>query len=155
MNTTQLKTKHNKQENDIFQPNILNIPPNVSTELLIYGQSKPDIISLAQGDGSLPTPEFICNAAHDAMLDGKTHYGPVLGQPQLRETLSEYYKNVFDTDVSADRIFATSSGTTSLHLALNSILKDGDEIVCVTPIWRNIMGIVSILLSCYPELLSQ
>lgn len=141
--TTTLQATPQKQRN-IFQPNLSNIPPNVSTELLIYGQSKPNIISLAQGDGSLPTPSFICDAAHGAMQEGKTHYGPVLGQPALRKELSDYYKNIFATDIEEDRIFVTNSGTTSIHLALKSIVARGDEVVCVTPIWRNIRGIIGL-----------
>lgn len=133
-----------KGKNSIFQPGVHKIPENVSTELLIYGQSKPDVISLAQGDGSLPTPFYICGAAQKAMDEGKTHYGPVLGQPALREELSNYYQSIFDTDIDPERIFVTSSGTTSIHLALSSILTEGDEVVCVTPIWRNILGIVSL-----------
>lgn len=140
-----LKPTHGtRDKQDIFQPDILQIPDNVSTELLIYGQSKPDVISLAQGDSAFTTPFVICNAAHQAMIEGKTHYGPVLGQPALRNEISTYYKNIFQTKIDAERIFVTSSGTTSIHLALGSILKEGDEIVCITPIWRNIMGIVSL-----------
>ncbi len=134
----------NKEKRQIFQPDLENIPSNISTELLIYGQSKPDIISLAQGDGSLPTPPFICDAAHQAMQNGKTHYGPVLGQPKLRQELSNYYKNIFQTEIEQSRIFVTNSGTTSIHLALTSIITEGDEVVCITPIWRNIRGIIGL-----------
>lgn len=131
-------------ENSDFQPKILNIPDNVSTELLLYGQSKPNIISLAQGDSFLHTPNFICDAAYKAMQEGKTHYGPVLGQAPLKDALAKYYKNILDVDISTNRISVTSSGTTSLHWALNSIVQEDDEVVCITPIWRNIMGIVNL-----------
>lgn len=140
LNTTQPKSI----QQGIFQPDLLNIPVNISTELLIYGQSKPNVIPMAQGDSYLPTPSFICEASQQAMHEGKTHYGPVIGQSALREELSNYYQNIFDTKVDAERICVTSSGTTAIHLALSSILTDGDEVVCVTPIWRNIMGIISL-----------
>jgi len=127
-----------------FQPKLQNIPDNISTDLLVYGQSKPNIISLAQGDSHLKTPDYICNASHQAMMDGITHYGPVLGQPILRGALSDYYADIFDCAVPSQRIFVTSSGTTAIHLALHSILSEGDEVICITPIWRNIMGIVGL-----------
>lgn len=144
LTNTPPKTTSTPDERSDFQPHILQIPDNVSTELLLYGQSKPNIISLAQGDSFLPTPDFICDAAYKAMQEGKTHYGPVLGQPALKETLSKYYKNILNTNISTDRISVTTSGTTAMHWALNSIVEEGDEVVCVTPIWRNIMGIVSL-----------
>ena len=44
---------------------------NVAAELLRYGKSKPDCISLAQGEGSLPTPAFICDEVQKSLADGK------------------------------------------------------------------------------------
>jgi len=145
MPTNNVKTTpSNTVKQDMFQPDLLNIPKNVSTELLIYGQSKPNVIAMAQGDSYLKTPPYICEAAQNAMDEGMTHYGPVIGQPALRQELSDYYQRNFNADVASERICVTSSGTTAIHLALTSILTDGDEVVCVTPIWRNIMGIISL-----------
>ena len=132
-----------RARHDLFQSTLLQIPDNVSAELLAYGQSKPDVISLAQGDVGLPTPDFICDAAYKAMQEGKTHYGPVLGQAPLRQGISDYYRDIFDVDVPSERVFVTSSGTASIHAALASIVEPEDEVICVTPIWRNIMGIVA------------
>ena len=60
--------------------------------MLRYGWRQPDVISLGQGEGSAPTPDFISKAANQAMKEGKTHYGPVLGQPDLRQAIADYHK---------------------------------------------------------------
>ena len=120
-----------------FRQTVQNLPPNPGAEVLRYGWLKEGVLSLAQGEGCAPTPDFIIDAANKAMLEGKTHYGPVLGQPALRQEVSSYYQRIFDVDVAPSRAFITGSGTTAMHLALTSILETGDEVVAITPIWKN------------------
>jgi len=132
--------QNNKERN--FKKTIYDMPDNPGAEILRYGWRKKDILSLGQGEGSDPTPDFITSAANQAMVEGKTFYGPVLGQPALRKEISSYYKRIFDTDVGEDQVFVTGSGTTAMHLALSAILEEGDEVVAVTPIWKNLLGAV-------------
>ncbi|HPD82187.1 MAG TPA: aminotransferase class I/II-fold pyridoxal phosphate-dependent enzyme [Alphaproteobacteria bacterium] len=127
-----------------FRKIVQNLPENPGAEMLRYGWRRSDTISLGQGEGCAPTPDFIATAASEAMRQGKTHYGPVLGQPALREEISAYYKCIFNVDLPANRIFITGSGTTAMHLALTSILDRDDEVVAITPIWKNLLGAVSL-----------
>lgn len=127
-----------------FRKTVQNLPPNPGAEMLRYGWRRDDVISLGQGEGSSPTPDFIINAAHQAMAEGKTHYGPVLGQPDLREEISAYYERVFKVDIAPERAFVTGSGTTAMHLALTSILDKDDEVIAITPIWKNLLGAVGL-----------
>jgi aspartate/methionine/tyrosine aminotransferase len=123
-----------------FRRNVQNLPPNPGADVLRYGWEKENVISLAQGEGCAATPDFIINAANEAMKAGKTHYGPVLGQPLLREEISDYYKRIFNVDLPPNRAFVTGSGTTAMHLALTGILETDDEVVAITPIWKNLLG---------------
>lgn len=127
-----------------FRPVLQNLTKNPGAEMLRYGWMRDDVISLGQGEGCAPTPDFISNAAYKALHDGKTHYGPVLGQPALRDEISFYYKKIFNLDIPSNRVFITGSGTTAMHLALTSILDAGDDVVAVTPIWKNLLGAVEI-----------
>lgn len=127
-----------------FRQIVQDLPVNPGAEMLRYGWLRSDAISLGQGEGCLPTPDFISDAANQAMKEGKTHYGPVLGQPALREEISDYYKRIFDVDIAQNRVFITGSGTTAMHLALTSILDKDDDVVAITPIWKNLLGAVSL-----------
>jgi aspartate aminotransferase len=127
-----------------FRSILSSLTPNVAAEMLRYGWSKPNILSLAQGEGSAATPNFIAEAAFKAMQEGKTFYAPVLGIPELRQEISNYYAHIFKLNIPAGRIFVTSSGTTAIHLALASVLEEGDEIVAVTPIWKNLIGAIEL-----------
>lgn len=117
---------------------------NKAAELLRYGKSKVGCISLAQGEGTLPTPEFICRAVNRALEDGKTFYSFGAGHPDLRQEIATYYSRIYGVNIPTNRITVTSSGTNAVHLALMSILEEGDEVVAVTPIWKNLIGITEL-----------
>lgn len=127
-----------------FRDVVKNLTPNAGAELLSYARTKSDVITLAQGEGSLPTPDFIIDGAAKAMKEGKTFYGPVLGQCELRQEIANYYVKHYEINLPTNRIFVTGSGTTAMHLALTAVLNEGDEVVAVTPIWKNLLGAVEI-----------
>lgn len=127
-----------------FRSVLSSLSPNQGAEMLRYGWTKPGILSLAQGEGSMPTPDFIADATYAALKEGKTFYAPVLGVPELRQEISNYYASVFNMPIPTSRIFVTSSGTTAMHLAMTSILDEGDEIIAVTPIWKNLLGAIEL-----------
>lgn len=120
------------------------LSPNQGAELLRYGWTKPGILSLGQGEGSLKTPDFIAQAAANAMTEGKTFYAPVLGVPELRQEIATYYSRIYGVNLPTNRVFITSSGTTAMHLALTAVLDEGDEVVAVTPIWKNLLGAIEL-----------
>lgn len=134
----------NSDEKPPFRSVLSMLTPNQGAEMLRYGWTKPGILSLAQGEGSAPTPSFITDATYRALQDGKTFYAPVLGIPELRQEISNYYAQVFGHNIPTNRIFATSSGTTAMHLAMTAVLDEGDEIVAVTPIWKNLLGAIEL-----------
>ncbi len=127
-----------------FRTVIQKLSPNQGAEMLWYARKRPDILSLAQGEGSLTTPDFITHAALKSAEQGRTFYAPVQGVPELRQEISNYYSRIMNQNIPTNRIFVTGSGTTAMHLALTSILDEGDEVVAVTPIWKNLLGAVEL-----------
>lgn len=119
---------------------VANLTPNPGAEIVRYARDREDVIFLGQGEGDLPTPDFITNAAAEALQRGETFYGPSLGRPELREALSTYYKNVFNLDISANRTFVTASASKALNFVLKALLNPGDEFVAQTPVWRNLIS---------------
>jgi len=123
---------------------IENLSRNPGADIVRYGWRRKDVISLGQGEGDAPTPDFIIKAAEKALASGKTFYAPVLGHPEARQEVSDYYARIYGLQVPTQRIFMTSSGTTAMHLALTAILDEGDEVIAVTPIWRNLLAAVEL-----------
>ena len=48
-----------------------------------------DICSLSAGEPDFDTPEFIRQAAHEALNQGFTRYGPAAGDPELRAAIAD------------------------------------------------------------------
>lgn len=127
-----------------FRPILHALTSNPGVEMVEYAAGKQGLISMAQGEGDQPTPDFISKAAIAALNDGKTFYGPVQGQCALREEISKYYSKIYDLDIPAERTFVTASGTTAMHLSLAALLDKGDNVVALTPIWKNLLGAVEL-----------
>ncbi len=127
-----------------FRPVLHALTANPGAEMMDYARGKDDIITLGQGEGDAPTPDFICDATIQAMRDGRTYYGQVLGSPELRQSLSDYYDRIYDLKIPDSRIFVTSSGSTAMHLSLAALVDKGEEVIAVTPIWKNLIGAIEL-----------
>lgn len=127
-----------------FRPVLHALTANPGVEMMSYAAGKRDMITMGQGEGDVPTPDFITDAVTKAMQDGKTFYGPTLGQESLRQSLSDYYERIYHMDIPSSRIFVTASGSTAMHISLASLVDEGDEVVAVTPIWKNLLGAVEL-----------
>ncbi len=88
-------------------------------------------------EGDIPTPHFICDAAHQAMVAGETFYSHKRGLPELRGALSKYMTNLYGRDVDPERVTVTASGMHGILTAMQAILQAGDNCVIVGPVWPN------------------
>lgn len=139
-----VSSQHHHSPRSLYRACFETLTPNVAADLLVYGKERLGTISLAQGEGTAPTPRFIQEAVAQALLEGKTHYGPVLGNPILRQEIASYHSRIFGHDIPLNRVVVTTSGTTAVHLAIQSLIDPGDEIVVLTPIWKNLVGMMEL-----------
>ncbi|MYS92363.1 MULTISPECIES: pyridoxal phosphate-dependent aminotransferase [Streptomyces] len=98
----------------------------------------PDAISLCFGESDLPTPAVVRQAAASAMEAGKTLYADRRGIAPLRSAIQAYHKRTHGLDLDSERISATSSGMTSIMIALQCLVEPGDNVVVVAPVWPNV-----------------
>ena len=128
-----------------FRPVVKGLTSNPGADMIRYARGRENMIWLGQGEGDAPTPDFIVDATVKAMQDGLMFYGPALGSPYLRTALSEYYSRIYGQKLGEHRIYVTQSGSTAMHIALSSLLDKGDEVVAVTPIWKNLLGAIELM----------
>src|SRR5262249_24960394 len=102
-------------------------------------------IGLWVGEGDLPTPEFICDAASRALREGKTFYTQKRGIPELRQALIDYHRDLYGVDIADERVAVTSAGMHAMMIVTQSLVNAGDNVVCVTPVWPNIFACIEIL----------
>ncbi|MGK2286484.1 pyridoxal phosphate-dependent aminotransferase [Pedomonas sp. V897] len=106
---------------------------------------KANVVPLWFGEGDLPTPAFVGEAAAQAIRDGHVFYTYQNGIPELRQTLADYHTRLCNTTVGPERITVTSGGMPAIMLAVQLVLEPGDNIVVIDPVWPNIGGITRLL----------
>jgi aspartate/methionine/tyrosine aminotransferase len=109
------------------------------------GFGRENLIPLWVGEGDLPTPAFICDAATAAMRAGKTFYTQKRGIPELRQAIADYTNGLYGTDIGPVRAIVTSSGMNGIIMALQAILSPGDNVAVVSPVWPNIVSAIRIV----------
>ncbi len=102
-------------------------------ELFEKARKMENVISLGIGEPDFDTPQNIKEAAKRALDEGWTHYTPNAGIPELRQAISEYYKEMYNLDVSTDSIIVTAGAYEATHLAFETLLERGDEVIIPDP----------------------
>lgn len=92
-----------------------------------------DVIHLEVGEPDFATPEPIVQAGINALKEGKTHYTPALGLPELRQKIADFYQSRYSVAVSADRIAITPGASGALLLLMAARLEAGDELLMADP----------------------
>ena len=91
------------------------------------------MIFLNIGEPDFTAPPLVQEAAAQAVRDGKTHYTQALGMPELRERISDWYRQRFNVVVPASRIVITAGASAALQLACLALIEAGDEILMPDP----------------------
>lgn len=110
-----------------------------------HGRDKPGLIPLWAGEGDLPTPRFIAEAAAKALYDGETFYTHQRGIPPLREALAGYYERLYGRRFDPDSFFVTGSGMAAIQLCVAMTVGENEEILVPTPSWPNVSGAGTII----------
>jgi aspartate aminotransferase len=128
-----------------IRPQITELEDSKIVDVWRRGLSRPDLIMLAVGEGDLPTPKFIADAAHQAMLGGETFYTYKRGIPELRQALARYHKRHWGVEIADERIAITSAGMNAMMLAMEIAIGAGDNMVALSPVWPNIFATAEIM----------
>jgi aspartate/methionine/tyrosine aminotransferase len=106
-------------------------------EAMKYGFGREGLIPLWAGEGDLPTPDFICEAATRSLKAGETFYTWQRGIPDLRMALARYHARHYGVAADPERFYVTASGMHAITLAFALVLDAGDEMIVPTPCWPN------------------
>lgn len=103
-----------------------------------------DVLDFALGEPDFPTPPNIQEAAIRAMREGKTHYTPPAGIPELRQALAEHYTNHHGLATRPEQVVVSNGAKQSLHNALMAVCGPGDEVVIPAPYWVSYADLVKL-----------
>jgi aspartate aminotransferase len=94
-----------------------------------------DVINLSFGEPDFQTPQYIKDAAKQALDDGFTFYTPVPGIPELREAICDKFKRDNQLEYLPNQIVVSTGAKQSLANVVLSLVNPGDEVIVFSPYW--------------------
>ncbi len=94
-----------------------------------------EVYGLAGGEPDQDTPDFIKQAAVEALSQGKTKYTPAAGIPELREGIANKLKEDNGIDYDPRQIVVNSGAKQSCFNAILAVCEEGDEVIIPSPYW--------------------
>jgi aspartate/methionine/tyrosine aminotransferase len=127
-----------------LRPEASEAPASGIVEAMSYGRGRPGLIPLWAGEGDLPTPAFIGEAAARSLAAGETFYTWQRGIPELREALAGYHGRLYGTAFDVGRFSVTVGGMHAAQIAVRITAGGGDEVLIPTPAWPNFRGAITV-----------
>ncbi len=124
---------------DSISSRIAKVSPSLT--LAVTAQAKAmiakgeEVYALAGGEPEVDTPDFIKEAAIQALREGKTKYTPAGGIPELREALSAKFLTDNDLKYAANQICVTGGAKMACFNAILAVVEEGDEVIIPSPYW--------------------
>ncbi len=91
------------------------------------------IVHLELGEPDFETPEFICQAAVQALKDGQTHYGPAAGSLELRSVIAATVGRTRNLNVTPDQVVVTPGAKPIMFFVILALVNEGDEVIYPNP----------------------
>ncbi|AXT51027.1 pyridoxal phosphate-dependent aminotransferase [Aquimarina sp. BL5] len=103
-----------------------------------------DIIGLSLGEPDFNTPDFIKDAAIQAVNDNYNSYTPVDGYVELKDAIITKFKR--DNNLTYDRsqIVVSTGAKQSLYNVAQVYLNPGDEVILPCPYWVSYSDIIKL-----------
>ena len=103
-----------------------------------------DIISLSLGEPDFNTPNFIKDAAKQAIDDNYNWYTPVNGYLSLREAISNKFKRDNVLNYNTDQIVVSTGAKQALSNVVMVLVNPGDEVLLPAPFWVSYEAMVNL-----------
>ncbi|SDR92435.1 aspartate aminotransferase [Formosa sp. Hel1_31_208] len=103
-----------------------------------------DIIGLSLGEPDFDTPDFIKNAAIQAINDNYNSYTPVDGYVELKDAIITKFKRDNNLIYKRPQIVVSTGAKQSLANIAAVLLNKGDEVILPCPYWVSYSDIVKL-----------
>ncbi|MGB8704508.1 MAG: pyridoxal phosphate-dependent aminotransferase [Gillisia sp.] len=103
-----------------------------------------DVIGLSLGEPDFNTPDFIKEAAIQAINENYNSYTPVDGYVELKDAIIEKFKRDNNLTYNRSQIVVSTGAKQSLANAALVLLNPGDEVLLPCPYWVSYAEIVKL-----------
>ena len=94
-----------------------------------------DVVGFGTGQPDFDTPDFIKNAAKDALDKGFTKYTPAAGLPALRKAVADKFLKENGVSYEPSQIIVSCGGKHSCYNVMMAVCQEGDEVIIPAPYW--------------------
>ena len=101
-----------------------------------------DVISLSLGEPDFDTPDYIKEAAKQALDQGYTKYTPVSGLMELRKAICHKLERDNQLKYDTKQIVVSNGAKQCIANICLALLDPGDEVIIFTPYWVSYFEIV-------------
>ena len=126
----------------LIPPAVAAIETSGIAEVFDYGHDRQGLIPLWVGEGDLPTPAFIREAAKASLDRGETFYTYQGGIPELRAAIARYMSAHYGPGLGPERFFVSVGGMQALDMAVKLTVAPGEEALVLAPAWPNFAGVL-------------
>ena len=117
----------------------------------LKGQGK-DIISLSLGEPDFNTPDFIKEAAVQAIHDNYSSYSPVDGYLDLKQAICAKFKRDNNLEYQPNQVVVSTGAKQSIANIAMVLLNPGDEVLLPAPYWVSYSAISILAEATYKEI---
>jgi aspartate aminotransferase len=114
-----------------------------------------DIIGLSLGEPDFNTPDFIKDAAIEAINQNYNSYTPVDGYVELKEAICTKFKRDNDLVYQPNQIVVSTGAKQSIANVAQVLLNPGDEVLLPAPYWVSYSAIAILCEATYVEIPSS
>jgi len=115
------------------------VPPSATLAVSARAQELKaegaDVVGFGAGAPDFDTPEYIKEAAIEALKAGKTKYTASSGLVELRAAIADKLKKENGLDYKPEQVIVNIGGKHSVYLVMQAVLDPGDEVILGTPYW--------------------
>lgn len=134
--------------NQLLSERILNMATSATLAMAakareLKGEGK-DIIGLSLGEPDFNTPEFIKDAAKQAIDDNFNSYTPVDGYAELKQAIITKFKRDNNLSYTPSQIVVSTGAKQCLANVALVLLNKGDEVILPCPYWVSYSDIVKL-----------
>ncbi len=114
----------------------------ITSRVMELKRAGVDVIGLGAGEPDFDTPDFVKEAAIQAIRDGRTKYTNVDGTPELKAAIAAKFARDNGLTYKADQISVNVGGKHTLFNAMVATIDAGDEVVIPAPYWVSYPDVV-------------
>lgn len=134
--------------NNQLSERINSVTPSATLEMAAKARelraSGKDIIGLSLGEPDFNTPDYIKEAAKQAINENYNSYTPVDGYVDLKDAIITKFKRDNNLDYQRSQIVVSTGAKQALYNVAQVVLNKGDGVILPCPYWVSYRDIVKL-----------